>query len=122
MCSILPGRAGGRKSLSDRSFALQHRVQAPWARPGENEIDKDEAKERREFAVVQDRIESFRCTHQEIGDCCKARKNESDRPREQADSKKRAPNQFDEPTHSDERIDLDVGKTRNGGKAENFCR
>src|SRR5258708_26587225 len=48
------------------SFALHHRVQAPWTRPDENEIDKDEAKERREFAVVQDRIESFRCTHQEI--------------------------------------------------------
>src|SRR5258705_12293142 len=53
------------KSLSDGSFALHHRVQAPWTRPDENEIDKDEAKERREFAVVQDRIESFRCTHHE---------------------------------------------------------
>src|ERR1700704_5590464 len=56
-----------------RSFALRHLIEAPRARAGENEIDENEAEERREFAVVQDRMESFRGTHQEIGDRREAR-------------------------------------------------
>jgi len=35
------------------SFALHHRVNAPRTRASENEINKNEAKERREFAVVR---------------------------------------------------------------------
>jgi hypothetical protein len=56
----------------------------------------------------------------EIGGRGEARENEGDRPREQTDGEQDAPDQFDQPTRAGQRTDLDVGETRNGGKAENL--
>src|SRR5258707_2467933 len=109
------------RSAVKSSFAPDQRIGAPRPGAGEGEIEENEAIERRKFAAVQQRIESLAGMRDEIGGGGKARENEGDRPREQADREQDAPDQFNQPADPRQRTDLDVGENRGGGKTENFA-
>ena len=112
-----PNETGGRRR-GRRAPLSAHRVEAPGAGAGEDEIEEDQAVEDRRVAAVQRGVDALRGVRDPVGGGHQARQDEGDRTGEEAEDQQRAAHEFEHARdpRQRERGRVEVG----GGKAQDL--
>lgn len=105
-----------------RARALGPAGEAPDAAARRSHIEKDEAIDYGEFALVQDREEALLCVSDEIGDGHHARQDECDRAREEPDQEQKSADQLEKPGNPRKSQEPELVEARHVRKAEELRR